>query len=419
MAQLKLIKPNTKIPFIKHHKPFTFAILALAILGVLISFVITPNWGTSFRGGTAITMSFLAPVSPEEVRTLFEQDPRFESISVQRIGKEEENRYIVRTRTTTTLNCAQLAAVQNALPGQIQKLTSQTVSIPGWPTCNPDIEDGIRGDFFITLALSEEAAAGGTAAPVEIATLETSLRAAGLDAHVAYDETTKRYLVKPVGLQAVVIEMLNTTFGQRFNENKGLDEIVTVGADVGDKFRNDAILSVFLALGMMLLYIAIRFDTRYAPAAVISFTATALISFGILVVFQMEITLETVAAILSVVGYSTNDTIVNFDRIRENLASSDKDTTLAQVVNRSINECLSRTIITSLTTMMAIAPMAILATGATRDFAIIMCIGVVWASINSIFISCPLLLYLDEWFKRYQSRAEARKTIEHDLTTGQ
>jgi preprotein translocase SecF subunit len=131
---------------------------------------------------------------------------------------------------------------------------------------------------------------------------------------------------------------------------------------------------------------------------------------------RMEFTLETVAAMLSLVGYGLNDTIVNFDRIREHIPIH-KTTPLPQIVNRALNECLCRTVITSLTTILAIAPMALFATGSVRDFAIIMSIGVVWGSINSIFISGPMFLYLDKWFKNYQKRVDERKAIEADLTT--
>ena len=102
---------------------------------------------------------------------------------------------------------------------------------------------------------------------------------------------------------------------------------------------------------------------------------------------------------------------MNFDRVRENVALASADVKLEAIVNKAINECLSRTVITSTTTIMAILPMAIMANGATQDFAIIMCVGICFTTLNSIFVSCPLLIYMDRWFKRMQERAEAKKAL--------
>lgn len=417
MAQFNLIKPNTNIQFIKNHKLPLIVLLGLALASVVLSFIITPNWGTSFSGGTAITIHFDKYVEPEAVRNVFVEDPRFESVSVQSVGSEADMSYVVRTRTTTTLNCEKLANVKAALPGAIQATSGIAAEISQWPSCNPEIEDGIRGDFFLNLVSPKDALGLQSPVNVEAEAIAKAFENVGLAASVFFETQSQRYLVKPLGIQIEVEGLLNEKFGDSFNEKSGVDGIVTVGADVGDKFRTDAIFSIFLALGLMFLYIAIRFDSRYAPAAVFSLTATTLISFGVVVFLQMEVTLETVAAMLSLVGYGINDTIVNFDRIRENLAISEAGVPLGTTVNKAINECLSRTVMTSLTTLVAIGPMAILATGATQDFAIIMSVGIVIATINSICISCPSLLYVDKWFRKYQQRAELRKAVEEDLTS--
>ena len=221
-----------------------------------------------------------------------------------------------------------------------------------------------------------------------------------------------KYLVKPTGIQGDVLSLMQTHFADEFNPQTGLDEIVTVGADVGEKFRNDAILSIFLALALMLLYIAVRFDIRYAPSAVVSLFLTTLITLGITILIGIEITLEIVAAFLSLVGYGINDTIVTFDRVRENSGLAEPGVPLDEIVNQSINDCLSRTAITSLTTLLAVVPMAIMATGATKDFSIVMTIGIIVSTFDSIFLSCPFLIYIDKWLKKYQEREAERKALD-------
>lgn len=416
MAQFQLIKPNTNIQFIANHKVPLVLLMIFALISLVSSYIISPNWGTSFSGGTAITIHFDEFVEPQEVRRVFDEDPRFESVSVQSVGAEAEISYVVRTRTTTTLNCHKLADVKSGLPAAIQASSGITSEISQWPSCDPEIEDGIRGDFFLDLVSPEDAVGLRTPVLVDADVLAKAFQAVGLKASVSFEEQTQRYLVKPLGIQNEVESLLSESFGDSFNPTTGVDGIVTVGADVGDKFRIDAIFSILLALGLMFIYIAMRFDSRYAPAAVFSLAVTTITAFGVVVFMQMEITLETVAAMLSLVGYGINDTIVNFDRIRENLGISEANVPLAETINKSINECLSRTVMTSLTTLAAIGPMALLATGATQDFAIIMSIGIILATINSIAISCPSLLYIDAWFTKYQKRVEMRKAIEEDLT---
>lgn len=411
MSQFTLIKPNTNIQFIAYRKPVMMAVYLLVLAGLVLTFVIGPNWGTSFAGGTSITMHFEQPVGTEEVRKLFVDDPRFESVSVQSIGTDESKpRYVVRTRTTTTLKCSDMDRIHESFASGIAAKSGNAMTVGQWPACNPKIEDGIRGDFFITLVASAGKEAPET--PMSEEDVRSVLKSAGLDAEIAYEANLNRYTVKPQGIQNDVVKLLNDSFGDRFDEATGVEEIVTVGADVGDKFRSDAIVSILMALGLMLLYIAIRFDSRYAPAAIISLGTSALVAWGVVIVLGLEITLETVAAFLTLVGYGINDTIVNFDRIRENIGLADASMPLTKIVNKSINECLPRTIMTSTTTLFAVVPLALVGSGTTRDFAIIMSIGIVITTFNSIYISCPFMIIMDEWFRKMNARNAAKQELE-------
>lgn len=410
MSQFKLIPSNTRIPFIRNHKPVLWTLFALAIASLVLAFVMGPNWGTSFQGGTSITIHFQNKVETERVRQEFVNDPRFESVSVQQIGSEADNRYVVRTRTTTTLNCDKLSRVKTMLQADIDAASNNVLAINQWPVCNAEKEDGIRGDFFVSFNAKEGMTAPET--PVAPETVQAAMAKAELDAVVSYDESAHRYLVKPTGIQKEVLDLMAAKFADSFDTQTGLDQIDSVGADVGEKFRTDAIVSILVALALMLLYIGVRFDTRYAPASVISLTVSALITFGFVVALQMEITLETVAAFLSIVGYGINDTIVTFDRVRENVQLAEPGVKLDNIVNKAINDCLSRTAITSITTLIAILPMAIKATGATQDFAIIMTIGICVTTFNSIFVSCPMFLRFDEVFKNIAKRNAERREYE-------
>lgn len=422
MAQLRLVPINTKIPFIKNHKLVLYPAFLLCILTFVFSFTLGPNWGTSFQGGTAITIHFDKNIEAELVRKVFVDDPRFESVSVQQVGSESSNRYVVRTRTTTTLDCTKLEQAKQALQADVSSASNNVLVINQWPVCNPEKEDGIRGDFFVSFIPVEGQTAPET--PMDAAAVQAALEKANLSSVVSYEQTSKNYLVKPTGIQSEVNDLLMKNFAAYYNADVNdpaavqkavegaLDQIDSVGADVGEKFRTDAIVSILVALALMLLYIGIRFDSRYAPAAVISLTVSTLVTFLCIVLLQLEITLETVAAMLSIVGYGINDTIVTFDRVRENVGLAEPDVALKDIVNKAINECLSRTAITSITTIIAILPLCFHATGPTQDFAIIMLIGICITTVNSIFVSCPMFLKFDAVFKKMQERSAERKEYE-------
>ena len=430
MAQFRLVPINTKIPFIKNHKKVLYPAIVLCILTFVFPLLTLlapddikgPNWGTSFRGGTAITVHFDKDIQDEAVRKGFDDPSRFQSVSVQPIGNEKDHRYVIRTRTTTTLTCNKLEEAKKALEADISASSNGVLVINQWPVCNPQKEDGIRGDFFVSFAAVEGKNAPDE--PLTAAAVQAALEKAQLNSIVSYEAASKNYLVKPTGLQSEVTKLLKEKFAAYYNvdptDNKALsaavegaiDQIDSVGADVGEKFRNDAIVSILVALALMLLYIGIRFDTRYAPAAVISLTVSTLVTFLFITLVQLEITLETVAAMLSIVGYGINDTIVTFDRIRENVGLAEPGVELKDIVNKAINECLSRTAITSITTIIAILPLCVYATGPTRDFAIIMLFGICVTTLNSIFVSCPMFLRFDTIFKKWQERSAERREYE-------
>jgi preprotein translocase subunit SecF len=145
--------------------------------------------------------------------------------------------------------------------------------------------------------------------------------------------------------------------------------------------------------------VGLRFDYRYAPGAVFCLFHDAIITVGLYSLFNWEFTVQTMAAILTIIGYSLNDTIVIFDRIRENQAHfRDKD--IYWVSNRSINETLSRTILTYLITYMTVASMFFFADGVIHDFAIAMMIGMFLGAYSTVYVATPLMLILDHYRKR-------------------
>ena len=172
-----------------------------------------------------------------------------------------------------------------------------------------------------------------------------------------------------------------------------------ISPKIGSELSGKAVMAIFSALSLILLYISIRFEFKFALGAIAALTHDVLITLGIFSLLSYEISLPIIAAFLTIVGYSLNDTIVIFDRIRENLKSSKRDS-YTSVVNRSINESLSRTIITSLTTFVVVMILWLFGGEVIHNFAFAMIVGVIVGTYSSIYIASPLVIFLHENAKK-------------------
>ena len=170
--------------------------------------------------------------------------------------------------------------------------------------------------------------------------------------------------------------------------------IEKVGPKIGAELSSDAFMAIFSALAFILIYISVRFEFKYAIGAITALAHDILITLGVFSVLNYEISLAVIAAFLTIVGYSLNDTIVIFDRIRENVKGL-KSAPLVLVVNQSINESLSRTIITSLTTFSVVLILFLVGGEVIHTFAFAMLIGVVIGTYSSIFIASPVVIKMD------------------------
>ena len=168
--------------------------------------------------------------------------------------------------------------------------------------------------------------------------------------------------------------------------------IETIGPKVGDELKISAVQAVLIALGLVLLYITIRFQWRQGVSAIVALVHDVLVVVGIFSIFDKEFTLTVVAALLTVVGYSLNDTIVVFDRIRENQGKYRKKS-FEETINLSITETLSRTLITSGTTLLVVAALFFLGGEIIHDFAFALLVGVLIGTYSSIYVASPVAVF--------------------------
>jgi len=181
--------------------------------------------------------------------------------------------------------------------------------------------------------------------------------------------------------------------------------IENVGPKVSAELLNSGLIAICLALGAMLFYIWIRFEWQFSLGSIVAIFHDVLITIGIFSILSLEVNLSIVAAVLTIVGYSMNDTVVIYDRIRENL-SKYSSSTIDDVSNTSINETLSRTIITSVTTLLALVSIYLLGGEILKGFSLAMIIGVIIGTYSSIFVASPILKYLRVSYKSIAKEEE-------------
>ena len=189
-----------------------------------------------------------------------------------------------------------------------------------------------------------------------------------------------------------------------------------VGPRVGAELRRNAAIAMLLASLVTLVYLAIRFEWRFGVAAVLSTAHDVLVTLAFIKLFHIEVSLTVVAAILTLLGYSGNDTIIIFDRVRENL-KKDRKTPLYDVLNRSINETLPRSVLTHATTLAATLALLFFAGEVLRPFAIVMAFGIFVATFSSIYVASPLLLWIEhKWPRTVSDKGGSKAAVRPSRT---
>ena len=271
------------------------------------------------------------------------------------------------------------------------------VAIPlGKANLSTDFEGGIALQFKFEKSL-------------EIEKVRGVLESGGFpDAELQQFAEPSKLLVKlsrTEGDLRAVSESIGGVFAAGMPDNPYIVESTSeIGPTVGKKLQKDALWAIIISLVGILVYVAWRFEFRFGVAAVIATFHDVLAVLGIFYILDKEISLLVVTALLTLAGYSLTDTVVVFDRIRENLHKKVKEG-LEALLNRSINEVLRRTIVTSLTTFLASLSLLILGGEVIHDFALALVLGIIIGSYSSIFIASPILLFWKDYKKQVLAKA--------------
>jgi preprotein translocase subunit SecF len=368
---MELVKPGTYIDFMKY-RGFVITVLGLMATASLVSlFYPGPKYGIDFAGGTEVQLAFEGETTPAEVRKALVDAgySRPDVISVE--GKANE--YIIRVSEVSSLPEEQIEKIRASVEAMLGEGVLQEMKVsPG-------------GDK-ITLRVTGE---------VHEQQLQEALAAGGANVrsiNALSGSRNPRYEAHLVGVADELEDQLRDRFGDRAPDQAL--RVEWVGPKAGKQLRDAAIQSLLYAIAFIMLYVAFRFDLRFAPGGVIAMLHDALITLGIYVLVQKEVNLTTVAALLTIMGYSINDTIVVFDRIRENMVRV-RDKSLRELINVSTSQMLSRTIITSFTTLLSVSAFFFLGTGVIRDIAFALGVGIVIGTLSSIFIAAPITELMD------------------------
>jgi preprotein translocase subunit SecF len=381
---------NTNFDFLGKKWPFIIASLVLTVAGLAsIAMHGGLKYGIDFKGGALMTVKFASEPPVEKIRSAMKGDVTVQNIS----GGGAVNQVEIGTEL----------ADENQLAKNRQDMENALMSTFGQPN---------SGKLEFNNA-SQQAIANRLRDPLARAGVSMSEQQVQELAHnlVNFRDTKMSGLITDFnqlssvpGVNAAVLATLQQeTYLAPFH----VIQVQMVGPKVGADLRNKAVLATLYALAGMLVYIAFRFEWIYGLGAVIAVFHDTIITLGLFSIFKEEISMTVIAALLTLVGYSMNDTIVIFDRIRENLKLSRREP-LEKVMNAAINQTMSRTIMTSGLTFLTVIALFLFGGPVLHGFSFALLCGIIVGTYSSVFIASPIVLFWHNYAdKRRPARAPA------------
>jgi preprotein translocase subunit SecF len=370
---------NTDIDFLGKKWYFLAFSLVFSVAGILsMLFWHHIPLGIDFRGGTLVYVRFAQPPKPDDIRKAMDR-AGLHNARIQRYGPPVNNEVLVALDIQETSEQA-LDKGKNQI---IQALETNTP--PGKQDLNNSSVESLKEDL-----LSRDPLHLGTDADVRYGQMAQQI--------VNYRDKVRGGVLASLddlkgAVPSAVLAVLDPDY---FISNFGVRNVEIVGPQVGAQLRKQALLATLYSLAGMLVYLWFRFELIYGVAAVVACFHDTLITVGAFSLTNKEITLTVIAAILTLVGYSMNDTIVVFDRIRENIKLMRRDK-LADIVNRSINQTLSRTILTSGLTFLTVLSLYMFGGEVLHGFSFALVVGILIGTYSSIAIAAPMLVAYQEW----------------------
>jgi preprotein translocase subunit SecF len=389
---MELFKPGRQFDFMGMRWFWIPLSIFLVVASTVLTFYPGPNYGTDFRGGTEIEVAFTKDVDAAKIRKAVETSNFSAPDVVQVRDANNANHFLIRVQDISVVDDAAKAKLKAAFC-----LTDD----PSAPAADPvhcpqnaratEVQVSAGGDKVMTRYETDP----------DLTKIKEQLRSVpGMNLR---ESATNPQVTNPrdhrveIQLQSKgdqLMDALRNKLGADTVPDQAL-RVEWVGPKAGKQLRDSARNSVAIAIVFIMLYLAFRFDLRFAPGVVVACVHDAMVVIGWFIIWRKEVSLLTVTAVLTIVGYSMNDTVVIYDRIRENL-SKHRGKSFSQIINLSVSETLSRTILTSGATMLSVIPFFIWGTGVIKDFAEAMVVGIVAGTYSSIYVAAPLTEWIDK-----------------------
>ncbi len=337
---MQFIKPDINIDFIGK-KNFAYVISLVFILISIISLIIHkgPHYGIDFSGGTEVQVKFGSSVKPEQINSGLKA-LNLEKFSVQQFGEDTDNEYLIRADSSVKTD----ETFSKSLAESLKASTNADAEIRRVEMVGPQVGKDLREKALLSIFFSMLMISIYISGRFEFKWLISLAVAAALFGIV--------YILWSVGIGGTIL------------------------------------IGVALAITLIIFWFL---ELKYAMGATVALIHDVLITVGIFSILGKEFTLPIIAALLTIIGYSLNDTIIVFDRIRENLRKYHKNP-MAMIINRSVNETLGRTILTSGTTLVVVLALVLFGGGIIHDFAFALLVGILVGTYSSIYVASPILL---------------------------
>jgi len=376
---IELFNPHFYIDFMGKFWRFALPSGLLIVASIVSLSLKGLNYGIDFAGGYEIQIKLPNPATEAEIKEAL-ASVGVEGPRVQRYGAQNGTEYLILVREQATVAAADKLALKQelaALAGGLDNLTD-------WSSAE-------SGESF-KVGFSQPV----TEAQVRGVVEKRGLAIANISGNGRDDKPA--YSVELVSLGSKIQQGLVASL-KLPADTKIASKVEFVGPQVGSQLRTQGIMAVIYALAFLLIYIAVRFDFYFSPGAIIATLHDVIIVMGVFSFFEVEFTLSSVAAVLTLIGYSLNDTVVVYDRIRENVAKY-RGRELRHVVSGAISETLSRTILTSVVTLFVVVALLVFGGRTLMDFSLGLLVGIIVGTYSSIAIAAPTYVLLREHYDR-------------------
>ncbi len=401
---MEFFKPGRVFDFMGQRVFWIPLSLVLVVASIILSFYPGPNYGTDFRGGTEVELAFEKRIDASGVRKAV-QSVGFQAPDVVQVADAHNPwHFLIRVQEVTALDDQEKEALKSALC---------FVDSPGAPLSDPaacpndakatEVKFSAGGDKIST---RYDSAPDLDKIRQQVLSVPGIKLRAGANNPEMLNQRDHRVEIQLLSKGDQLMDRLRQKLGADVVPERAL-RVEWVGPKAGEQLRNSARNAVAIAIVFIMLYLAFRFDLRFAPGVIVACIHDAMVVIGVFIVLHKEVTLSTIAAVLTVVGYSMNDTVVVYDRIRENLGKH-RGKSFAQIINLSVSETLSRTILTSGATMLSVLAFFVYGTGVIKDFMLALVVGIIAGTYSSIYVAAPLTEWID---KRMTKQKDVKRRL--------